>query len=170
MHSLLKKKLSNQEEIILTIESESMFPMIQKGDSVMICQSESYKIGDVIVFRPLRREYYVSHRMIWKSINGRYYTKGDKAHMYDESIVKGRILGKIVAIKEKNRNRFFDLKAQRLLGILSLIEIFILSPLIFFPGTWNKRIKIMAIFHSAYYKLFVKPVAKRRRSKLCSNI
>lgn len=170
VHSLLKKNMFKYGKIIITIESESMFPLMKKGDRVIVCQSETYKIGDIIVFRPLRREHYLSHRVIWKSVKGKYFTKGDRSHMYDEAIDKERILGKIVEIKEKDDKYTFAIEKQRLIGILSLLEIIILSPLIFFPGTWGNRIKVMQKFHNVYYRAIVMPISNRRRKKLCASM
>lgn len=150
-------------EVLITIESDSMFPVLKKGDKVIVCSSDTYKIGDIIVFRPLRREHYISHRVIWKSGKFNYYTKGDNSHMYDERICKERILGKIVGVIEKDSQSQFKLRKQKLLGILSLWEIIILIPFIIFPGVWEKRIKIMRMIHNAYYRLVIMPISKRGR-------
>lgn len=155
-------------EVLITIESDSMFPVLKKGDKVIVCSSDTYKIGDIIVFRPLCREYYISHRVIWKLGNLNYYTKGDNSHMYDEKIGKARILGKVVGIIEKDNKIEFELRRQKVIGVLSLLEIILLFPLIVLPGVWRKRIKIMRKIHSAYYRLVITTISKiGKKEKKC---
>ena len=168
VHKLLQKQMFEKGKVYITIESDSMFPTLKKGDRVIVCSSDTYKIGDIIVFRPLCREHYISHRVIWKSKKCNYYTKGDNSHMYDEKISKSRILGKIIGVVEKDDKVEYELRKQELIGVISLMEIFLLFPLIVIPGVWGKRIIIMRLIHNIYYKFVFMPITKRgKRKKTC---
>ena len=165
VHRLLQKQILKKKEILITIESDSMFPILKRGDKVIVCSSDTYSIGDIIVFRPLLREHYISHRIIWVSKKCDYYTKGDNSHMYDEKVDKSRILGKIVGIVGKDEKIEYELNRQKPIGIISLMEIVWLFPLIIIPGVWIKRIKIMRLIHKIYYNLVLRPLAERVRRK-----
>ena len=78
--------------------TDSMSPIIDSGDLVVIKEQEKYKIGDVVAYRD-KRESLITHRII-KIEDDRYYFKGDKNSAEDSDIVtlnkiEGKYVGKL---------------------------------------------------------------------------
>lgn len=93
--NILRFMLRCQGEILITVQGISMYPVLHENDKVVVVQSESYDIGDVVVFdydEPLL----VIHRILIKTSN-RYICKGDNTFRL-EQIEKNRVLGKVKCI------------------------------------------------------------------------
>ncbi len=101
--SLYTKKIIFKEERItllryspLVVLTGSMEPSLYPGDIVVIKESDSYSVGDVITYKV--ENYYVTHRIIdVYEINGSksYKTKGDNNNIEDEySVSTKQVIGK----------------------------------------------------------------------------
>ncbi len=101
--SLYTKKIIFKEERItllkyspLVVLTGSMEPSLYPGDIVVIKESDSYAVGDVITYKV--ENYYVTHRIIdIYEINGSksYKTKGDNNNIEDEySVSTKQVIGK----------------------------------------------------------------------------
>lgn len=169
IHNLFKKQLSKNGSIWMIVKSESMTPMINKGESVEVHSENEYEVGDIVVYRPLRREYYIVHRIIRITKKRTYLLKGDCNYMYDEEVEESRILGKVISVKSNNDEYGFSIDSQRLLGNLSFMWLLFSSPFILCPGEWKRRIYIMKILYNIYYWIVIKPISHKWRKNLCLN-
>ena len=86
--------LLNTDVPITAVFSESMKPVMHKGDMVFVKGSSEYNVGDIIVFDSPMFRYPIIHRIY--SINGtQIKTKGDYNHNIDPwTITKNNIHGK----------------------------------------------------------------------------
>ena len=82
----------------LTVMSDSMSPIINKGDIVVVRPSDDYKVGDVITFVSDGETATVTHRII--RIEGdKYYTQGDDVEVPDKDpVTRQQIVGKVVDV------------------------------------------------------------------------
>ena len=100
---LILKINSNKDQIkpfgitVLKVSSNSMSPVFEKNDLIIIKKKEDYEIGDIITYK-LANNYLVTHRIIEKYENV-FITKGDNNNIQDEEKVnKENILGKVIFI------------------------------------------------------------------------
>ena len=80
---------------MITIISDSMKPVFERGDIVIIKSQKNYSTYDVIAFR-MGPEIYV-HRII-ASQNGKFRTKGDSTAADQWAVEKEDVLGKVVLV------------------------------------------------------------------------
>lgn len=83
---------------VLRVSSNSMIPIFQKGDFIIIKKQIEYTIGDIITYEVEENDnrYYVTHRIIEKN-GDEYITKGDANNRKDEEIIsKKDIKGKVI--------------------------------------------------------------------------
>ena len=79
----------------LTVSSNSMMPVFQKGDLIIIKEEKEYKVGDIVTFKDSNGNL-VTHRIIEKCENA-FYTKGDNNNTKDEEKIDNfQIIGKVV--------------------------------------------------------------------------
>ena len=79
----------------LTVSSNSMMPVFQKGDLIIIKEEKEYKVGDIVTFKDSSGNL-VTHRIIEKCENV-FYTKGDNNNTKDEEKINNfQIIGKVV--------------------------------------------------------------------------
>ena len=79
----------------LTVSSNSMMPVFQKGDLIIIKEEKEYKVGDIVTFKDSSGNL-VTHRIIEKCENA-FYTKGDNNNTKDEEKINNfQIIGKVV--------------------------------------------------------------------------
>ncbi len=82
---------------ILEVSSDSMNPIFNKGDIVIVKKQESYEIGDIITYY-LDENCLITHRIVEKYENG-FITKGDDNNVNDKEIVKlDQIIGKVIYV------------------------------------------------------------------------
>jgi len=81
--------------------SDSMSPLIRKGDVIQICKAAfgSIRAGDIIVFSLADRRNIIAHRAMRKTPDGRgYITKGDANRQEDPWIVtQDNLLGRVTS-------------------------------------------------------------------------
>lgn len=83
---------------ILQVSSNSMNPIFQKGDFIIIKKQMEYTIGDIITYlvEEENNKYYVTHRIIRKNEN-EYITKGDANNKEDTKVISEKdIKGKVI--------------------------------------------------------------------------
>jgi signal peptidase I len=79
--------------------SDSMEPILEKGDLLLIQRQDSYEIGDIIVFEAEEVNIPISHRLIEINPDGTYQTKGDanEAQLnFERSIEPETIAGRVL--------------------------------------------------------------------------
>lgn len=103
----------------LTILSNSMEPLIQAGDRVLVNKitSENISIGNVVVYK--KEDRLIAHRIIKRSIgkNPSFIEKGDNSSLAT-TIYGSDIIGRISAIKKKNLYIDLDDVTGQLLNLL----------------------------------------------------
>jgi len=86
----------------ITKEEFFEFPFkngLEIGDVVVIKGEKEYKVGEVIVYKPLNEKYPVIHRIVKINEDGTYQTKGDRNNSqlyYEKSISLKQIYGKAI--------------------------------------------------------------------------
>ena len=72
----------NTETPVVAVFSESMVPVLQKGDMVFVYNDGTYDVGDIVVYHTQYRPYPIIHRII--EIQGENIrTKGDHNSIAD---------------------------------------------------------------------------------------
>ena len=80
---------------ILKVMSNSMSPVIEKGNKIIIKKQNEYEIGDIITYINNDGNL-ITHRIIEKYEDG-FITKGDNNNTEDkEKVKKNQVLGKII--------------------------------------------------------------------------
>ena len=80
---------------ILKVMSNSMSPVIEKGNKIIIKKQNEYEIGDIITYINNDGNL-ITHRIIKKYEDG-FITKGDNNNTEDkEKVRKNQVLGKII--------------------------------------------------------------------------
>ena len=97
--TVLKRKLSEDNELTINVSGISMMPTILSGDKLIIQSFHNYHIGDVLVFFYGKNKLLV-HRLL-KINNAIYYCKGDNSFRI-EQISSDQIIGKVVYIVRNN--------------------------------------------------------------------
>lgn len=89
---------------ILEVSSNSMNPILYKGDIIIIKKEKEYKEGDIITFISEEKNC-ITHRIIKKYENV-FITKGDNNNTQDkEEVNKEQILGKVIYIIKNKKER-----------------------------------------------------------------
>ena len=92
--ALLPHILGSRGRADITVTGYSMNPLIHEGDTVTLVTSDSYEVGDVLVF-----SYYPDrltvHRLLKK--DGMYHCKGDNTFRL-ESVTADKVLGRVTLI------------------------------------------------------------------------
>ena len=86
---------------VLIIASPSMTGAIEAGDAIIIKNSDSYAVGDVITYFPADESYSVTHRIV-RTEGDKFYTKGDANPSEDpEPVLIEQIAGKVAVKLDK---------------------------------------------------------------------
>ena len=92
---------------VLIIASPSMTGAIEAGDAIIIKNSDSYAVGDVITYFPADESYSVTHRIV-RTEGDKFYTKGDANPSEDpDPVLIEQIAGK-VAVKLNKVGYFIE--------------------------------------------------------------
>ena len=93
--------LEKDGELFFTNVGYSMYPLIkQREDILHIVKTDSFKRGDIILFKS-DAEHYVLHRIL-KIKKDTIITAGDYNYFKDKPIKNEQILGKLISIKKKD--------------------------------------------------------------------
>ena len=92
---------------VLIIASPSMTGAIEAGDAIIIKNSDSYAVGDVITYFPADESFSVTHRIV-RTEGDKFYTKGDANTSEDpDPVLIEQIAGK-VAVKMNKVGYFIE--------------------------------------------------------------
>lgn len=94
----LLEDLLTEHNVRVTLRGMSMFPMLMKGDIVVVAPVgyDQLRKGDIVVFES--DSILVAHRLIRKK-NGSVLTRGDGNRKYDGSIPFEKIKGKVIKVE-----------------------------------------------------------------------
>ena len=109
---LVSASLDRGEVARLCVTSNSMYPMIRKGDYVLIrtVDLNNLPFGAIVVFR--RDVELITHRLI-KVDSATVLTKGDNNSLPDPPINKALILGEVVQIERDNKKLSLERSRSR---------------------------------------------------------
>lgn len=85
------------------VYATSMEPTIHRYDGFLLWKSDTYKVGDIVMYRPtFLNAPYITHRIIRKGARG-YTTQGDNAPYPDQEsgepeVQGGQVVGKVVTL------------------------------------------------------------------------
>ena len=122
---LVEDHLTNGETIRFRVTSNSMAPLIQRGDTIFVenVPPVAYRIGDVLVIR--RERDYLTHRLIHKA-EAEWLTKGDNTLHPDPPVAPEAIIGRVTRIQHEDSLLDLQTAQQRrfasLLARLSRLE------------------------------------------------
>ena len=86
---------------VLVIASPSMTGAIEAGDAIIIKNSNSYAVGDVITYFPADESFSVTHRIV-RMEGDKFYTKGDANQSEDpDPVLIEQIAGKVAVKLDK---------------------------------------------------------------------
>ena len=84
---------------IVSVASESMEPILHKGDLLFVLRPDDLKTGNIIIYNVPGEKYTIVHRIIEMHDDGTVDTKGDNNSgqlPYEHNIKSGQIVGKAV--------------------------------------------------------------------------
>ena len=103
--------LNKDGELFFTNVGYSMYPLIREREDILhIKQTDEYKKGDIVLFKP-NVEHYVLHRIL-KIKKDKIVTAGDYNYFKDPAITKEQILGILISIKKKD-GKVIDLSKDK---------------------------------------------------------
>lgn len=86
---------------MLIVASPSMTGAIEAGDAIIIKNSDSYAVGDVITYFPEDESFSVTHRIV-RMEGDKFYTKGDANQSEDsDPVLIEQIVGKVAVKLDK---------------------------------------------------------------------
>ena len=86
---------------MLIVASPSMTGAIEAGDAIIIKNSDSYAVGDVITYFPEDESFSVTHRIV-RMEGDKFYTKGDANQSEDpDPVLIEQIAGKVAVKLDK---------------------------------------------------------------------
>ena len=86
---------------MLVVASPSMSGAIEAGDAIIIKNSVSYAVGDVITYFPADESFSVTHRIV-RMEGDKFYTKGDANQSEDpDPVLIEQIAGKVAVKLDK---------------------------------------------------------------------
>ena len=123
---------------MLVIASPSMTGAIEAGDAIIIKNSDSYAVGDVITYFPENENFSVTHRIV--RIEGdKFYTKGDANPSEDfDPVSIGQIAGK-VAVKLDKVGYFIEWLKSPVGMIFATTFIALLILIIVIEDKWKEK-------------------------------
>ena len=103
--------LNKDGELYFTNVGYSMYPLIKEREDILhIVQSNTYKKGDIILFKS-KEDHYVLHRIL-KIRKDKIITAGDYNYFKDQPITIDQILGLLISIKKKD-GKVIDLSKDK---------------------------------------------------------
>jgi signal peptidase I len=112
------------EQHFIPITGNSMLPLIQDGDHVLVAHGcAGVRQGDVVVFR--REGRLIAHRALRihdSSTGPTFVTKGDNASQFDPPLSTDEIVGRVLAVERGGRYMSLDTAVWRVLGWLIAVS------------------------------------------------
>lgn len=123
---LTRSSLAAAGRLRLSVISDSMAPLVRRGDAVWVAPAEPAVLrhGDVIVVQ--REDELVTHRLVAVR-DEMWFTKGDSVSSLDPPVNTDAILGRVVAVERDGTQ--IDLRGlrwtvvNRLLGLIGWWEV-----------------------------------------------
>jgi signal peptidase I len=123
---LLREGLGKDQILRLRVSSQSMVPLLNPGDSVLVKQVDSsfIRLGDLVVLRQEQEP--VIHRVITIKENQEIHTKGDNLPVRDPPLPIVDVLGRVITMESGNHT--IDLtcakwvRVNRILAVISKLE------------------------------------------------
>lgn len=104
---LLETALSQGQSVWLNVSSNSMRPLLRRGDQIALvaCGVEHIQVGDVVVMRSMPELLVHRCRACWVAEDGEYYliTRGDRAAVGDPTWPASALLGRVAARRRAGR-------------------------------------------------------------------
>lgn len=95
LYNVLRSQLNSNRFVDISVTGVSMEPSLRAGDVVTIRRTESYEVGDILVFLYKNNELLI-HRLL--RIKGqRYFCKGDNAFRLEDADYE-QVFGKVVKV------------------------------------------------------------------------
>jgi len=100
---MLKDSLANGRQPLLTVTSNSMSPLIKKGDQILLSNTSTSQLspGDIITIE--KEKYLLTHRLYCISESGTLSTRGDRPQQFDSPTSIINLIGRVIAVKRKNK-------------------------------------------------------------------
>jgi signal peptidase I len=103
----------------MTVASDSMWPLLRSGDSIIVEQCAAYRVrcGDVIVFTSNGE--FCTHRCLRVFTWGnsiKYLTKGDAARSADAIVESADLVGKVMVIERGERRLVVPRSVDHIIG------------------------------------------------------
>ncbi len=119
----LLKRLNNDKSAA-KVHGGSMRPFLRDGDIVITKKVDPKDMasGDIILYH--LREKFCVHRIIRKSKKNDktvFFTKGDRLSHFDAPVYDKQIMGKVIAVKKKNKIINLTSKKGQMLNLLLLV-------------------------------------------------
>ena len=81
---------------IVSVVSESMEPVLHRGDLVFVIKPENLQVGNIVIYQKENSQFTIIHRIIEKKEDG-YITKGDNNPAPDAGTIRPQqISGKVI--------------------------------------------------------------------------
>lgn len=154
--SLLEKALNQGQNPTLTVISNSMAPLLERGDLVTLSKLnfETLKKGDIITLT--QREALTTHRVVTVT-NEEIATKGDCNFLLDEPITFSQVIGKVSIITSHQNNITINLDARKHQTKLNWIYYLARTQQILNVKTRNK-IRAISVTFRALRRLILKTI------------
>jgi signal peptidase I len=96
--------LSQAISLRLQVSGQSMYPLIQPGDTILIeaANADNLTPGDIALYY-LPSGIFLIHRVIKKNSSGSLLTNGDSLRQPDEPIAGEQVFGRVVEIERNGR-------------------------------------------------------------------
>ena len=158
---LLIESLQRGEAPLLTVISNSMAPLLERNDQVMLVpvDLETLKKGDIITVKS--EEGFLTHRVVSLS-NRKIQTKGDRNISLDQSYHPHQIIGRVQQIRSKRFSHTINLdegwgkKIGKLIYRLSVIEFFFIDLLQTGHRKQRNSSKVISVTFSTVMRLIIK--------------
>ena len=103
---ILKETLENNKNFIMPVRGTSMLPFIYETNHVILANPTNLKKNDIIFYQRNDGNY-VLHR-IYQIKKEHYVLLGDNQINKEEPIYYKQIIGKVIAIKRKNKTDYLN--------------------------------------------------------------
>jgi signal peptidase I len=112
---LVKESLSSQGFARLRVISDSMVPLMDIDDIVLVEHAplRDYIRGDIVVI--FRNDEFITHRLV-RLRREQWYTKGDRFRFLDEPISPDEVVGKVIVIEQRDSQIDLNRRSWRVIN------------------------------------------------------
>ncbi|MET3939128.1 hypothetical protein ABIC22_001940 [Paenibacillus sp. PvP094] len=164
-NNFIRRAVKSGKTVKVNISGDCMFPTLCNNEHGYVCDSDSYSVGDIILFEDGRHKL-ISHRINY--INDKIFlSSGDNNKNYDIPKNKKCIIGKF-KISDK---QFLFSNHNMIIENVHFKEYLTLSPII------RKEYSVIAIFNhytesvlNKFYKFYEQPIKKKDKVLLVTEL